>query len=162
MSNDFSQIMAAMTQVPDIDIDPATGATIGYGGGTLGQKYSMDKLSPKMKEAVNKSAEQILDEKSECQSLTDAYRDMMGVNNFHENNHSPQPTNNNEEPLSIEDMAKAELLAEAKKKAEEEKQSSRLTKEDVVQDVETLNEQHESNMMDMYIQSFEKKLNWRK
>jgi len=44
MSNDFSDIMKAMATVPDVDIDPETGASVSKGK-VLGKTYNMSNVN---------------------------------------------------------------------------------------------------------------------
>ena len=157
MSTDFSEILSAMSSVPDIVIDPATGATMGSSGQTLGQKYQMqDKVSPAVAEKMRENA--ILNEagKKDSRSAVDAYREMTGRPTstqireqqdamLKEQQEAQQAILNAQQTpdktLTIQEQAQVELLAEANAK---------------------LLEEAGDPMMDMYVNSINKKLKWSK
>ncbi len=165
MSNDFSQIMAAMSQVPDVDIDPNSGATMRASGKTLGQKYQMeDKVSPKMAEKIRENA--LLNEqgKEASKSACDAYKELIG-----------QPTSTQVKEYQRQVM-EAQQKAQASVKlpqpptgqepidTEMEQLQTFMENEEVVQ-APVLNEQQYSqvndDMMDAYVNSIHKKNKWR-
>jgi len=169
MSNDFSDIMAAMSQVPDVDIDPNSGATMRSSGKTLGQTYKMeDKVSPKMAEKIRENALLNEEGKEASKSQVDAYKEMMGLPT------STQVKEYQRQLLEVQQNAQAEALAKVEMPTGKtssvdtdiEHLQTFMENQDVVQNAPVLNEQQYSqvddNMMDMYVNSINKKLKWSK
>ena len=168
MSSDFSEIMAAMSQVPDVDIDPHSGTTMRASGKTLGQTYQMeDKVSPEMAEKIRENALLNEEGKEASKSTCDAYKEMIG-----------QPTS-----TQIKEYQRQVMEAQQKAQASVQLPPHPITgqvpqvdpdmghlqtfmeNKDVAQ-APVLNEQQYSqvndDMMDMYVNSINKKNKWRK
>lgn len=170
MSSDFSEIMAAMSQVPDVDIDPHSGTTMRSSGKTLGQKYAMeDKVSPKMAEKIRERALLNEDGKEASKSQVDAYKEMMGIPT------STQVKEYQRQLLEAQQNAQAEALANVQMPTmptgktspvdtDIEHLQTFMENQDAVPNAPILNEQvvHDDNMMDMYVNSINKKLKWSK
>ena len=157
MSSDFSEIMAAMSQVPDIEIDPNSGTTMRASGKTLGQKYQMeDKVSPKMAEKIRENALLNEEGKEASKSTVDAYKEMIG-----------RPTSTQVKEYHKQ-VLEAQQKAQAAVDGDIEQLQAFMENKDVVQtQAPILNEQQQysqvnDNMMDMYVNSIHKKNKWRK
>lgn len=167
MSSDFSEIMAAMSQVPDVDIDPESGTTMRASGKTLGQKYQMeDKVSPKMAEKIRENA--LLNEqgKEASKSTCDAYKEMIGQPT------STQIKEHQRQLLEAQQKALASVqLPTAQAQSQAQKTSDTILEthfQDLIKqngEIEQLNEQYSQvndDMMDAYVNSINKKNKWRK
>ncbi len=169
MSSDFSEIMAAMSQVPDVDIDPESGTTMRASGKTLGQKYQMeDKVSPKMAEKIRENA--LLNEqgKEASKSTCDAYKEMIGQPT------STQVKEYQKQVMEVqqEAMLNAKQQLQTKQAQSQAKKTSDTILETHYQDlikqnvnIKQLNEQYSQvndDMMDAYVNSINKKNKWRK
>jgi hypothetical protein len=142
MSTDFSEIMAAMSSVPDIVIDPHSGATVGGTGKTLGEAYDMEgKVSPQMAEKIRERAKLNLEGKESSKNMVDAYKEMMGV------------------PTSI-DLKNDQILENYFNEMANGTAVQPI--HEVRQGVETLAEDIEDPMMDMYVNSINNKNKWSK
>jgi uncharacterized protein with von Willebrand factor type A (vWA) domain len=146
MSTDFGEIMAAMASVPDIIIDPNTGQKLGSTGKTLGETYEMeDKVSPAMADKMREHAKLNEAGKVQSKNTVDAYREMIGV-----------PTSKQIEEEQAQQMADALL----------EQHFNQLVKQNQELDnLNTLNENVgsvEDSIMDMYVNSINKKQKWSK
>ena len=152
MSTDFSEIIAAMSQVPDVDIDPESGTTMRASGKTLGQKYQMeDKVSPQAAEKIRERALLNEDGKKASKSTVNAYREMIGL-----------PTTTQVKAQQTQDIDGTCIT-------EEEHLQNFMENKDVVQPVqsqpvitEAQYSQVNDDMMDMYVNSINKKNKWRK
>jgi hypothetical protein len=142
MSTDWSEIQAAMSSVPDIVIDPHSGATVGGTGKTLGQTYDMEgKVSPKIAEKIRENAKLNEEGKSSSKSMVDAYKEMMGV-----------PTSNDMKNEAILENHFNQIATG----------ETALPIQDVRRGVEILSEEIEDPMMDMYVNSINSKNKWSK
>ena len=163
MSTDFSEIMAAMSSVPDIIIDPNSGTTIGSTGKTLGDKYQMEgKVSPKIAEKIRENRVIAESEKEHSRSMVDAYKEMVGVPT------STQIKEQHQKAIEEREQALAEFQAQRNSQAIMEAHFQELighNKEiDQLNEEFSLQEQTTSQdpMMDMYVNSINKKLKWSK
>lgn len=169
MSTDFSEILSAMSQVPDVDIDPNSGTTMRASGKTLGQTYKMeDKVSPKMAEKIRENALLNEEGKEASKSQVDAYKEMMGIPT------STQVKEYERQLLEAQQNAQAEALAKVEMPTGKtspidtdiEHLQTFIENKDVVQNTSILNEQQYSqiddDIMDMYVNSINKKLKWSK
>lgn len=169
MSNDFSQIQAALASIPDISIDPNTGATIGATGKTLGEKYQMeDKVSPEISEKIRANA--VLNENSKKESLSqvDAYKEMIGVPTSTQiKEHHQQMVDAQEEAMKKVQLEQQHIMLQAKSAKTSESILEAHFQGLVVEENSQLNEQilqvpSEDPMMDIYVNSIYKKLKWSK
>ena len=166
MSTDFSEIMAAMSQVPDVDIDPNSGTTMRASGKTLGQTYKMeDKVTPQMAEKMREHALLNEEGKEVSKSQVDAYKEMMGIPT------SIQVKEYQRQLLEAQQKAQAEALAKVQMPTmptstvdtDIEHLQTFMENKDVAQNAPVSNEQIiNDDMMDMYVNSINKKLKWSK
>jgi hypothetical protein len=70
-----NDILAAMSKMPDISIDPESGRRTINSNKTLGQKYGMNPLDPKGEPIAPELTEQ---QKSETRETVEAYWKMLG------------------------------------------------------------------------------------
>ena len=89
---EMADIMAAMANVKDIQIDPNTGKTLGGSGKNLLEKAGVktEQLPPSIKEQVAKSVANQKEERQEFGSYMDAYRELLN---------QPLPQQQTETPL---------------------------------------------------------------
>jgi hypothetical protein len=152
MSTDFSEIMAAMSSVPDIVIDPNSGATIGGTGKTLGDKYQMEgRVSPKIAEKIRENRVVSESQKEESRSQVDAYKEMIGVPTGRQIRDAKEAERNNQAILENH-------FNEITDQPIQEQFNTDIHR----QGVEKLHEEVENPMMDMYVNSIIKKNKWSK
>jgi hypothetical protein len=78
--SEMSEILAAMSQVDDIDIDPHSGTVTRATGKKLGQTLKFeDKVDPKTAEQIREQAKLNEAKKEKTQSTVNAYREMMNI-----------------------------------------------------------------------------------
>jgi len=165
MSTDFSEIMAAMSSVPDVVIDPNSGATIAATGKTLGEKYQMeDKVSPKIAEKIRERKVISESEKVESRSQVDAYKEMIGMPTSVElkENHAKAKADHEQAVAEFQAQRNSEAIMEAhfQQMVGQSPKGDQLN--ETFQSEEALVESVEDPMMDMYVNSITKKLKWSK
>jgi hypothetical protein len=116
-NNDFADIMAALSTVPDVDIDPETGIVNRNSKGSLSDKYNIKEniKSEKVREMLEKNEQVSLEEKSDAKNICDAYKDLMGIK-------KPEISESSEskiidvEPLQNEDLLMESYIKQINKK----------------------------------------------